>query len=403
MLNAARIKNAKPRARAYKLTDALGLYLFVSPAGGKLWRFKYRFGGAEKLLSFGRWPEISLVDARERRDAARKQVAMGIDPGVAKKAEKEAVRNEGKDSVEVVAREWHKEFLRTWSDQYAAAIMDRMERDVFPWLGSRKTGNVTAPDVLKVLKKVEERGALDMAHRVKTIVSQIFRYAVATGRAERDVTVDLRGALPPVNVTHRAALTDPDEVAGLLRAIDGYHGTPVVRAALRLAPMVFVRPGELRKAEWPEMDLDGAVWTIPAVKMKSVRDHMVPLSRQAVEILSELQPLTGGGRYVFPGPGEKGRPMSENAVLKALRRMGYGKEEMTGHGFRAMARTILDEVLQVRPEIIEHQLAHVVRDPLGRAYNRTAHLEDRRRMMQVWADYLDGLRSGKVLEFKRRA
>ena len=402
MLTAARIKAAKPRDRAYKLTDGLGLYLFVSTAGGKLWRFKYRFGGKEKLLSFGAYPEISLVDARERRDAARKQVAQGFDPGEVRRAEKAAVAMQ--DAFEDVAREWHSKFAFTWTAGSAAAILSRLEREVFPWVGRRAMGDLAddPPAVLAVLRRIEDgRGAHETMRKVKTSLSQIFRYAAATGRGKSDPTALLRGAFPSVEKRHHAAFTEPADVAGLLRAIDGFKGSFVVRCALQLAPLVFVRPGELRHAEWSEVDLDRGVWSISSGKMKMRQDHIVPLCRQSVGILRELFPLTGSGRYVFPGHRSPLRPLSENAVLAALRRMGFTKDEMTGHGFRAMARTILDEVLQVRPDFIEHQLAHTVRDPNGRAYNRTAHLAERRKMMQLWADYLEGLKKGaKVVMFR---
>jgi integrase len=282
--------------------------------------------------------------------------------------------------------------------------MSRLERDVFPWLGSRPIVEIKPSELLMALRRVEARGALETAHRIRTVCGQVFRYAVATGRAERDISGDLRGALPPVAEKHHASITDPAKIAELLRAIDGYQGGFVVRCALQLAPMLFVRPGELRAAEWGEFDLDAGEWNIPAERMKMKQAHLVPLSRQAVEILRELQGLTGHSRYVFPSGRSFHRCMSNNAVNAALRRMGYDKDEMTGHGFRAMARTILDEVLHIRPDYIEHQLAHAVKDPNGRAYNRTAHLAERKKMMQMWADYLDGLKRGaKILPFPGHA
>jgi integrase len=275
--------------------------------------------------------------------------------------------------------------------------MSRLERDLFPWIGKRPINQIKAPELLAAIRRVESRGALETAHRIRTIAGQVFRYAVATGRAERDPAADLKGALPQPRERHHAAITEPKEVAPLLRTLDGYEGHFVVKCALRLAPMFFVRPGELRNAEWSEIDLDEAAWNIPAHKMKMKQAHIVPLCRQAVEILTELKEFTGESRYVFPSGRSFARPMSNNAVNAALRRMGYDGETMTGHGFRAMARTILDEVLHIRPDYIEHQLAHAVRDPNGRAYNRTAHLEERRKMMQTWADYLDGLKAGGVV------
>lgn len=401
-LTDVKARNAKPAAKQFKLFDGDGLFLLVTPSGGKWWRFKYRFEGKEKLLSLGTYPEVSLADAREKRDAARKQVAAGVDPGEVRKARKAAMVAIAENSFEIVAREWHGKFTPTWTPGHADTIMKRMERDLFPWLGARSIGEIRAPELLAALRRVESRGALETAHRVRTIAGQVFRYAVATGRAERDPAADLRGALPPATERHHAAVTEPKEVADLLRAIDGYQGGFVVKCALRLAPLFFVRPGELRQAEWLEIDFEAEQWNIPAERMKTKQAHIVPLSEQAVNILRETKALTGASRYVFPSGRSFARPMSNNAINAALRRMGYDKEEMTGHGFRAMARTILDEVLQVRPDYIEHQLAHAVKDPNGRAYNRTAHLAERRKMMQTWADYLDGLKAGaKVLPFKR--
>lgn len=402
-LSEVKVRNTKPQGNAYKLFDGGGLFLFVTPSGGKLWHFKYRFDNKEKKLAFGTYPEISLDDARQRRDEARRQVAHGIDPGAVRKAQKQAETSET-ETFEVIAREWHAKFTHTWTPGYAITIMGRLERDCFPWIGTRPITQIKASELLTVLRRIESRGALESAHRIKTIAGQVFRYAVATGRAERDPSGDLKGALPQPEEKHFAAITDPKEVAPLLRALDGYSGHFVVKCALRLAPLFFVRPGELRNAEWAEMDLEEAVWTIPAHKMKTKQSHIVPLSNQAIAILAELKELTGTSKYVFPSGRSYSRPMSNNAILAGLRRMGFEKTEMTGHGFRAMARTILDEVLQQRPELIEHQLAHSVRDPLGRAYNRTAHLPERRKMMQLWADYLDGLKAGaKVIPLRRQA
>ena len=402
-LTDTKARNAKPKSKQFKIFDTEGLFLLVSPAGGKWWRFKYRFGGKEKLISLGTYPEVSLAQARGKRDEARKQIADGIDPSQARKALKEStVLNE--NTFEVVAREWHSNFNQTWTKGHAKTIKGRLELNVFPWIGDRPIIEIKAPDLLMVLRRIESRGAIETAHRVRAICGQVFRYAVATGRAERDPAADLKGALPPVKPKHHAALIEPDKVGGLLRAIDGYQGSFVTKCALQLAPLLFVRPGELRHAEWTEIDLEAAEWNIPAEKMKTRQPHLVPLARQAVEILHEIHPLTGSGRYVFPSPRTSQRPMSNNGVLSALRRMGFEKDEMTGHGFRAMARTMLDEVLQVRPDFIEHQLAHAVRDPLGRSYNRTTHLPERRKMMQTWADYLDGLKAGaKVVPLRKNA
>jgi integrase len=395
-LTDVKIAKAKPQKKSKTMFDGDGLYLLITPTGGKLWRLKYRFGGKGQLLALGTYPEISLAGARERRASARKQLANGIDPASVKKAQKQA-ETEETETFEVVAREWHTKFTPTWAVSHADTTISRMERDLFPWLGKRPISKIKAPELLGALRRVESRGALESARRVKIIAGQVFRYAVATGRAERDPSGDLRGALATPKEKHHAAIIDPKEVAPLLRAIEGYQGTFVVKCALRLAPLLFVRPGELRNAEWTEMNLDEAVWNIPPHKMKMKQAHIVFLCRQAVEILTELKELTSASRYVLPSGRSFARPMSNNAILAALRRMGYDKDTMTGHGFRAMARTILDEVLHVRPDYIEHQLAHRVRDPNGRAYNRTAHLVERRKMMQTWADYLDGLKAGAVV------
>jgi integrase len=318
-----------------------------------------------------------------------------------RKAQKQA-KIEETETFEIIAREWQEKFKSKWQEEYADKIMRRMELNVFPLIGLRPIKNIKAPELLAVLRRVESRDALELAHRIRNLCDQIFRYAVATGRTERNPAADLKGALIPVKEKHRAAITDPKRVGELLRAIDSYQGTFVVQCALKFAPLVFVRPGELRHAEWSEINFENAEWNIPASKMKMKEAHLVPLSRQAIEILRKLHTLTGTGRYVFPSERSSQRPMSENAILVALRIMGYPKEEMSGHGFRAMARTILDEVLQIRPDFIEHQLAHAVRDPNGRAYNRTAHINERRKMMQKWADYLDDIKQGaKVLPFRK--
>lgn len=402
-LTDVKVKNRKPGEKQIKLFDGGGLYLLVPPGGGKYWRLKYRIDGWEKVLALGTYPEVSLADAREKRDAARKQLKNGIDPGEAKKAARAMRVGDPTNSFEAIAREWHNKFAPRLSPGHAKAKLRRLEADVFPTLGTRPIDDIKAPDLLRVLRRIESRGALEMAQRVRGLCGEVFRYAVATGRAERDPSRDLKGALPPSEKRHLAAITDPKEVGPLLRAIDGYEGSSIVKWALQLAPLVFVRPGELRQAEWTEIDLDTADWTIPAERMKTRQPHLVPLSAQAIAILREAQALTGAGKYVFPGHRSNSRPMSNNAVLAALRRMGYEKGTMTGHGFRAMARTILEEVLQVRPEIIEHQLAHAVRDPLGRAYNRTTYLSERQKMMQLWADYLDNSKKegGKVIPMKK--
>jgi len=387
------IRRARPGNKARKMFDGRGLYLEVAPRGGKYWRLKYRFAGKEKRLSLGVYPDVSLKEARQGCEDARRLLTREIDPSEHRRALKAARRQQVSNSFEAVAREWFARHRPNWAESHSSRLISHLERDIFPWIGGKPVAGVTPSQLLEVARRVEQRGALETAHRVLQNCGQVFRYAVATGRAKYDPTPVLRGALPPVKGGHFAALTDPGEIGPFLRVLDGYEGSLIVRCALRLAPLVFVRPGELRRAEWKAIDLEAGEWRFTVAKTDT--PHLVPLSRQAGEILRELHPLTGNGRYVFPsGRTPRGdRPMSENAVLAALRSLGIGKEEMTGHGVRAMARTLLDEVLGFRPDYIEHQLAHVVRDPLGRAYNRTAHLPQRRKMMQEWADYLDRLKA----------
>jgi integrase len=383
------VKNKKPLDKPYKLADEKGLFLLVHPKGFKYWRFKYRFSGKEKLLALGVYPDVSLADARNRRDEARKLLANSIDPGIAKQVSKRAALAATENSFEAVAREWYAKHSKNWVPSHGEKIIRRFERDVFPWIGAHPIANITAPIILTVLRRIEARGALETAHRAHQNCGQVFRYAVATGRAERDPTADLRGALPPTRVKSFAAIIDPKKVGELMRSIQGYEGSFVTKCALQLAPLVFVRPGELRKAEWGEINLNLAEWNIPAEKMKMRQPHLVPLAKQAVFILEELHPLTGRGKYIFPCVRTMSRPMSDNTINSALKRLGYHSDDMTAHGFRATARTILDETLGFRPDIIEHQLAHAVKDPNGRAYNRTSHLQVRREMMQKWADYLE--------------
>lgn len=392
LLTELAVKNAKPKDKTYMLRDGGGLWLVVEPSGRKWWKLRVVFAKKENSFSLGEYPALSLAESREKREAIRKQAAAGIDPGAARKVEKATQSGEG--SFEAVAREWHTRFKPKWSEVHAKAIINRLERDVFPYIGTRPIGEITPPEVLAVLRRIESR-TLETAHRVKIACGQVFRYAVATGHATSDPISALRGALPPVQGKHMAAPTDPKAVAPLLRMLNAYQGSFVVACALRLAPLVFVRPGELRQAEWAGVDLDNGEWRYLVPKTKT--EHLVPLSRQSVAILRELHQLTGGGRYLFPSSRSASRPMSNNTVNAAMRRMGIDTQnELTGHGFRAMARTILDEVLGFRPDFIEHQLAHAVRDPLGRAYNRTAHLPERKKMMQVWADYLERLAAGEA-------
>lgn len=397
------IRNAKPSAKPIKMFDENGLFLLVTPNGGKWWRFKYRFGGKEKLLSFGTYPEVSLKESREKRDDARKQVAAGIDPGEHRKAHKAAKLDRAANSFEVVAREWFAKYSANWAASHADKIIRRLEKDIFPWLGGRPIMEITAPELLTILRRIENRGALETAHRALQNCGQVFRYGVATGRTERDPSGDLKGALPPTKQKHHASITDPKAIGELLRAIDGYQGSLVTKCALKLAPLFFVRPGELRKAEWAEFNFDSSEWRIPASRMKMREQHIVPLSSQALALLQELQALTGNGRYVFPGARTNGRPMSENTVNAALRRLGYSNDEMTGHGFRSMASTLLNEQGWNR-DAIERQLAHAERDNVRAAYNYAEHLPERKRMMQRWADYLDNLKSGAdVIPLARKA
>jgi integrase len=397
------IRNAKAADKPYKLADEKGLFLLVNPTGGKWWRLKFRVGGKEKLLSLGVYPDVTLKEARDKRDTARKQLTQGIDPGEQRKVMKAVQADRAANSFEVVAREWYAKQAPSWATNHGDRVIRRLERDIFPWLGGRPIAEINAPELLGALRRIENRGAVETAHRALQNCGQVFRYAIATGRAERDPSPDLKGALSPVKGGHFSAVTEPKQVAELLRAIDDYVGTLTVKCALKLAPMVFVRPGELRHAEWAHIDLDAAEWRY--IVTKTDTPHIVPLATQAVSILKELHALTGRGRYVFPSARTPNgsRPMSDVALLAALRRMGFSKDETSVHGFRALARTILDEVLGFRPDFIEHQLAHAVKDPNGRAYNRTAHLAERRKMMQSWADYLDGLKSGAdVIPFRKQ-
>jgi integrase len=396
------VKQAKPKDKTYRLSDEKGMYLEVTPKGQKYWRMKYRIGKQEKRLSIGVYPTVSLKKARQIREQARQHLIDGIDPSGLKQAKKLASESASENSFKVVALEWFAKQKPIWAENHWSKVERMMAKDLFPYLGTRPLNEITPPELLAVLRKIESRGALESAKRTKQIAGQIFRYGVATGRCERDASRDLTGALANPIKTHRAAITEPKEVGPLLNALDGYQGTAVVNAALKLAPLTFVRPGELRKAKWADIDLSTAEWRYFVTKTKS--EHIVPLSHQAVSILEDLLPLTRNSEYVFPSARTLNRPMSDNAVLSAMRRMGIGKEEMCGHGFRAMARTILDEELNFRSDWVEHQLAHAVKDVHGRAYNRTSHLPQRKKMMQAWADYLDNLKaqalSGNVITAK---
>jgi integrase len=396
MLTEVQIKNAKPGEKARRLWDERGLYLEVTPAGGKVWRFKYYTDGKEKRIGLGKYPEVGLKEARERREEARKLRAHGIDPSAHRQAQKAAVVRQALNSFEIVAREWFLRLSPTWAASHSKVVIRRLEQDVFPYLGNAPIDSITAPELLVVLRQVEARGAIETAHRELHSCGQIFRYAIATGRAERDISRDLKGALSPIpSKSHHGAVTEPERLGEVLRMLWSCPSSLVVQSALKLTPLLFVRPGELRHAKWAEIDFEKAEWRFNLSKTKA--PHVVPLATQAIEILQQLQLLTGRGEYVFPSARSRQRPMSENAVTYAIRAMGLTGDEVTGHGFRATARTLLDEVLKFPPHLIEHQLGHVVRDPLGRAYNRTTHLEERRAMMQRWADYLDELKAGQSL------
>ncbi|WP_374972751.1 tyrosine-type recombinase/integrase [Spongiibacter marinus] len=390
-LTATAVKEAKPKSKAYKLSDGGGLYLAVQANGAKYWRYKFRFTGKEKLLALGVYPKVSLKDARAKHRDAQDLLEAGIDPTMQKQLNKLAALTAAENSFKAVALEWFEGQKRVWAEGHSGKVDRMMTKDLFPYLGNRPIKEITSPELLAVLRRIESRGAREAAKRTKQIAGQIFRYGVATGRCERDPSQDLNGALAPNITKHRAAVTDPKEVGPLLNALDGYQGTAVVNAALRLAPLTFVRPGELRQAKWADIDFDKAEWRFFVTKTHV--EHIVPLSTQAMAILRDLYPLTCNSEYIFPSARALSRPMSDNAVLAAMRRMGIEKNEMSGHGFRAMARTILDEELHFRADYIEHQLAHNVRDAHGRAYNRTAHLPERKKMMQAWSDYLDNLKA----------
>ena len=410
MLTDAECRNAvcPPDKKQARFADSGGLYLQVSPAGSKRWFWKYRIGGLEKRLALGSYPAVNLKLARTARDDAKAQKADGGDPMQARKVAKLKATTPAGNTFKATALEWYAMKLDSWSSHYAIREKRNLENDLFPFLGVRNIGEIEAIELLATVRRVEERGALDVAHRVLTTAGQVWRYAVATGRAQRDVSADIRGALKPHHGKHFAAITDPFKLGELIRVIRGYQGGPIVRAALQLAPMLFQRPGELRAAAWAEFDLDAALWTIPAARMKrSVEGkrngdpHQVPLSTQAVEILRKLHPLTGHGALVFHGERSHDRSISDNTLRAALLTLGYGPDIQSVHGFRATARTLLAEELNIDPLVIEAQLAHAVKDANGRAYNRTQYMKHRAAMMQQWADYLDKLAAGgDVIQFK---
>jgi len=391
-LTATAVNQAKPKPKPYSLSDGGGMYLLINSTA-KYWRYDYRFAGKRKTLALGVYPATSLKQAREKHQRARENLASGIDPSAHKKASSAATHAALANSFELVAMEWSKTRSRK-SDSTEKRQKALLEKDLLPHLGKRPIADIKAPELLKTLRKIESRGAIETAHRAKRLAGQIFRYAVATGRAEQDPSVDLKEALTQPTRTHFNSITEPAEVGPLIAAINNYQASPVVMAALKLSPLLFCRPGELRHLEWSEVNFAETRIELPASKMKMKEPHIIPLASQAIAILEELQPITGRGKYVFPSARGASRPLSENGVRTALRTIGYTNDQISPHGFRAMARTILDEILNFPVDWIEHQLAHAVRDANGRAYNRTKHLPQRRTMMQTWADYLDGLASG---------
>lgn len=389
-LTATAVKTAKPKEKPYKLFDGHGLYLEIRPTGSKRWRYKYTFNGKEKLISLGTYPLTSLKEARDKHFEARKLLDNGINPSEARKEQKEA--KSASNSFQFVAEEWWKQTKHTWSEKHGEQVYRRLEKNLFPWLRNTPVSDITPPELLKHLRRMEERGAVEMAHRVKTTCGQIFRYAISTGRLERDITQDLKDALKPVTKKHFPTITDPTKIGELLRAIDGYEGHPVTKCALKLAPLTFVRPGELRHMEWEEIDFERKEWVIPPEKMKMKAKHVVPLSTQAIAVLEEIKPLTGRGKYVFPSVRSSSRPLSDNGVNSALRRMGYTKDEIVPHSFRSMASTLLNEQ-GYKWDAIERQLAHSERNSVRAAYNYAEYMDIRIPMMQQWADYLDELKS----------
>jgi len=395
-LSDTKIKTIKPIEKPFKLADERGLFLLVQPSGGKLWRLKYRIDGKEKLLSFGTYPDVSLADAREKRDHARKLIAAGTDPSELRKANKAGKNERAANSFEVIARLWLASYSANLSPATAEKNLRLFERDIFPWIGSRPVADLKPKEILDTARRIESRGAIDTAKRAIQLCGQVFQQAVIDEKVMSDPTRDIRRAIKPLKDKHFASLTEPKEVAELLRAIDAFNGSFVVMSAIRLAPLVFVRPVELRKAKWCDIDLHAKEWRYLVTKTNTA--HLVPLSKQAISILKELHPLTGNGEYVFQVGNDPKKPMSDGTINAALKRMGYDtKTQITGHGFRAMARTILHERLNIDPHIIEHQLAHAVPDNLGGAYNRTKFIAQRKVMMQTWADYLDRLKIGGEL------
>lgn len=395
------IRAAKPGEKTRRISDSHGLFIEIRPNGARYWRMAYRFQGKQKMLAFGVYPDVTLAAAREKREESRRMIAAGVDPGEAKKVQKET--DSGQGSFKAVAREWHARFSPGWSESHSKKLLGRLEKYIFPWIGARPVEEITAPEILSaVLRRIEERGHLETAHRALQLCGQVFRYAVQTGRADRDPSSDLKGAIPAPSSTHFATIIKPEEIGHLLRAIESYSGSLLARCALSLAPLVLLRPGEIRKAEWQEFDFDRAEWRIPVARMKrkkidkerkSVEVHIVPLSRQALQVVKELIPVSGDGRLLFPGLRSKDRSISDATMTNALRRLGYTGEEMTVHGFRHMASTLLHEK-GYPSHLIEKQLAHSDRNRIRAVYNYAEYLPERRKMLQEWADYLDALKAG---------
>lgn len=398
-LSAVKINAARPKAKPYKLSDGSGLYLLVQPTGGRLWRMNYRFDGKQRTLSFGPYPDVTLARARQKRAAAREDLADGLDPMEVRKDRERAARAKSRETFRLIAEEW---LERRELEGRATATMEKLRwlmDFAYPLIGDRPIADLSAPEVLEVLRKVEVRGRYETANRLRGTLGSVFRYAIATGRAQRDVTFDLRGALITPKTTHHAAIVEPKQLGGLLRAIEGHEGQPAVTIALRMAPHVFVRPGELRSAEWSEFDFETSIWTIPAYKTKMRRPHKVPLSNQVMSMLEELDAISGDGKFLFPSVRSEARPITDNTLNAALRRMGFSKTEVTAHGFRATASTLLNEMGKWHPDAIERQLAHIEANKVRRAYARGEHWAERVKMMQFWSDYLDSLKTGaKVLK-----
>lgn len=398
------ISKAKKAPKEYKLFDGGGLFLLITPAGGKLWNLKYRFAGKEKKLALGAYPTLTLAEARQRREEAKKLIMNGVDPAEVRKSQKQQLEvqaDHDANTFEKIAREWYEKRKPEWSEKHAIRLLRRLELDIFPFIGDKPIADIDRPELIELLQRVAVR-TVETARRLKIAFHGVFRHAHDKGLIKHNPATDFRDALPVPKTKHMAAPTDPRKVAELMRAIDSFSGSFIVKCALQLTPILFVRPGELRSMEWTELNLEAAEWKIPGHKMKMKQPHLVPLAKQAVDILSLLQQLTGAGKYVFPCNRSPLKCMSENTINASLRRLGFTSDEIVAHGFRAMARTMLHEIHGFTPDAIEAQLAHTVPDRLGRAYNRTTHLQERKLMMQTWADYLDGLKVGaKVLPFKK--